>query len=50
MNLISAGATDESHDAGSDRPGLMTRVKEAVPGTREHQQKKEREDGLAVYM
>jgi hypothetical protein len=46
------GATGEPYtddDIGT-RPGLMTRIKEAVPGTREHKQKAQQEDGLAVYM
>lgn len=51
-STYASGASNQSYsDVGSDeRPGLMTRVKETIPGTHEHQQKKEHDGNLAVYM
>lgn len=46
------GASGDSYldDDADVRPGLVTRIKEATPGTREHKQKIEHEGDTAVYM
>jgi hypothetical protein len=42
--LFAAGGTYDG------KPGLATRIKEALPGTHEHKEKEAREGDLAVYM
>jgi hypothetical protein len=42
-----SAAAGGSHDS---KPGLASRIKEAIPGTHEHKEKAEREGDTAVYM
>lgn len=49
-SMYAQGATGEPYEAGTGhKPSVGQRIKEALPGTKEHKAKKESEDNLAVY-
>jgi hypothetical protein len=48
--LLHDGSTYAHGGSHDSKPGLVTRIKEALPGTHEHKEKEQREGDLAVYM